>query len=563
MQNQQNGRKDVSIVGVYGGYLRREVYPKAVEMVRDGLAQDEIDLIRRKVRRKVNESGHFGRLIGELQELALSGNLRATDGQREDIGLAVVELVAGRNSADNLEAFMDVMDAIDRKFAKFNRPAVEKLLAAYCEWLKTHDENSALKVARERLDGWVKSKNKGVREEVAPIAQVLTQCTTPVPVKEAVVTEDVAELKAEAERLNAEAATCFDADDKALYKKGLLLELEAINLEEKIEGLGVRNETNGALPRGLLKMTPDCFVVQELIGNPATPVPLCNKSAIWGWDHQVTSTVFNMTKVGYTTMDALREVARQLGVPEEVCICHGLKDRHAHTSQLISIRGEFKPQFSHPQIFLRQLDRRRFSISGLHAGNRFSIYIVSGAKSVNLDGARQVSNFFGSQRLGKPGEEVSGRLLLEGDYNGAARVVLKTPSAERLRSAERSAGSWKGAFLHPSSKFSFEFLIQKWQSFLWNELLEEKLGNGGVPERLPMWSPANRDLYRHLWDPQQVLDEHAVKRIREFDRPTTIEPGDLQAEQNLIGWHVRFDLPPGAYATVVLSKIFDIEERHV
>jgi tRNA(Glu) U13 pseudouridine synthase TruD len=103
--------------------------------------------------------------------------------------------------------------------------------------------------------------------------------------------------------------------------------------------------------------------------------------------------------------------------------------------------------------------------------------------------------------------------------------------------------------------------VLRWQSFLWNTIVHEKFGKE-LPERFPMWTPATREIYTHLWNPGE-LNPVAMARLHDFSRRTFVEPKDLFARRNLLGWQLQFDLPPGAYATVVLSSIFDLEEKHI
>lgn len=314
------------------------------------------------------------------------------------------------------------------------------------------------------------------------------------------------------------------------------------------------------LPRGILKSSPDTFVVQELVGYPARAVELLDKTVIRGWDGSP-FTVFTMTKEGWTTSDACREVARQLGVRPADVSCHGRKDKHALTSQLIGVKGAFQPAFSHPQIFLKQLGGRTapLAING-HGGNRFNILIKSDATTLNLAAASRIPNFFGKQRLGTPGSEESGRLILEGDFAAAAKVMHEHPEGRLLERIREKTGSWKEACLHPDFSHELRFDVQKWQSYLWNGLLRQLLYNS-CPERLPAWSPdpETRERYRHLWDPQH-LDRGMTSLLPEFTRPTGIEPRNLRAERKPNGWNLTFDLPNGAFATEVLRHLFDLRE---
>lgn len=330
--------------------------------------------------------------------------------------------------------------------------------------------------------------------------------------------------------------------------------------------------SNNSLPAGVLKATPEDFVVQEIVrSDPPRAVSFCDESLILGWDGQSAVTVFSLSKVRWNTEDAVREVARQLHVSFDQIVFQGIKDKQARTSQLISVQGKFRPRFSHRDIYLVQLYGENVPLrrGGLY-GNRFNILIRSNATKLNLAAAAAVPNLFGHQRLGREGTEQAGRLLLEGENEEAIMLMLDNSASEdKLRRAKESAGgTWDDALSHPDFEFSFRFEIKKWQSFLWNQLLQEQMERLGdnLPERLPMWNTSARvsQMYKHLWDPDcSKLDHHALRALDIQERPTMVRPENFQAEREELGWRFNFDLFPGAYATVVLAQLFNLEERHM
>ncbi len=311
-------------------------------------------------------------------------------------------------------------------------------------------------------------------------------------------------------------------------------------------------------PKGILKATPECFVVQELTGPNATPVPLHSETAIYGPNGTAPVTIFHLVKRDVSTDDAMREVARQLRVNHEAVTNHGLKDRHAVTAQNVGVYGDFQPTFSHTHMTLRQVRTADRPLSpGGHRGNRFNILILSDVKEIDVSRLNEVPNVFGHQRFGTPmGYEV-GRLLLEGNFTKAADVERRYGSGLIDRIGSR-VGSWEEAFFAPAFLRETEFRIMQWQSHLWNTLLQKV---NYLPERLPMWSLENRRTYEFLWSPER-LEPRALKLLHPFVRKTTIQPKNLTVEREPMGWRFRFDLPPGAYATVVLSQVFDLQEKH-
>jgi tRNA(Glu) U13 pseudouridine synthase TruD len=339
---------------------------------------------------------------------------------------------------------------------------------------------------------------------------------------------------------------------------------------------------NSILPEGSLKETPDSFIVQEIVNsNQPYAVEFCDYSLIHGWDGNFSHTIFSLSKRGCSAEEAMDEVAHQLGVHFDDISVHGLKDKHAKTSQHIGVRGDFRPDFSHPDMNLVQLYGQNYPLAqGDIVGNRFKIFIVSTADKINEEAVKVVPNFFGKQRLGREGSEQVGRFFLEGKTGEALEILFQNREAVRkLKRAKKKAGggSWEEALSHPSYAFSRKFEVQKWQSYLWNKLRQEKqdqLGEG-IPFNLPMWNHKHKDIfemYKHLWDPSlldyKLLDLPIFQRLfgRRRYRPTTVSPVDFKAERKTLGWDVtlgwecKFDLPPGSYGTVVLDQVFDLKE---
>jgi tRNA(Glu) U13 pseudouridine synthase TruD len=321
-----------------------------------------------------------------------------------------------------------------------------------------------------------------------------------------------------------------------------------------------------ALPRGIIKSTTDSFVVQE-VDPDGNYVPLSDETLIRPWDGESKISVFELTKEGWSTEDATREVARQFRTDFNCVDTTGLKDKFALTSQRIGVRGNYNPFFRHRRIFLRHIGGAERLAR--HNGNHFSILVATDAQSIKLENASRFPNFFGPQRMGAEGSERIGRLLFEGKFTDAVEAVMMSPSRKRLEMAmdhERCSAS--EALFKRSFSFALKFELEKWQSVLWNALLTKLVterGLDGVPRTLPMWSsrPDVVEMYRPFWCPPKLgATTWATALARPFLRPTIITPSNLSVSQKPAGWELTFDLPPGSYATVLLSQLFQWEEVH-
>lgn len=313
------------------------------------------------------------------------------------------------------------------------------------------------------------------------------------------------------------------------------------------------------LPQGILKVTPDSFVVQELLSD-GTAVPLHEETSVVGPIEPNPITVFHMVKRGVAGQDALTLVARQLGVKIGDISSHGIKDRHAHTAQEIGVRGNFNPTFEHDNIVLRQVgSTQRTLLANQHRGNRFRIHVISNARSIDRERIVRVPNYFGTQRFGTPRGYEVGKFLLEGDLLQAEAILREERLGVKIDRLARRYRSLEDLLFGEELEFEVGIRILQWQSHLWN-LRREELGVN-APERLPMWTP-ELDEYDHLWNPEEVT-ERAVERLHRFIRPTWFYPGNLYYERKLVGWDFSFDLPGGAYATVLLSQVFSLTEKRI
>lgn len=177
---------------------------------------------------------------------------------------------------------------------------------------------------------------------------------------------------------------------------------------------------------GRIKDAPDDFLVEE--------IPLYEPGG------SGTHTYFCIEKRGMTTLHAVRNIARALGVPHRVIGYAGLKDAEAVTRQVLSVEHV-------PPERITALDRPNLRVlwTNLHTnklrlghlkGNRFVIR-VRGAEAGRLADARAtlerlardgVPNYFGAQRFGLRGDTWAlGRALLRRDWVEFISILLGRP----------------------------------------------------------------------------------------------------------------------------------------
>ena len=250
-----------------------------------------------------------------------------------------------------------------------------------------------------------------------------------------------------------------------------------------------------------IKQRPEDFVVRE--GYRFDPEP---DGPVW---------VYRMDKQKVSTLQALERISTQFAVRRrDLSIC-GLKDKQGRTEQLIGVRGGALGDSEVVQsgdLRLKLIGRAAQPLSSRNiTANRFEVTVrdlspeeaeraPESAAEVERVG---VVNYFDSQRFGflKHGQGFIARHLLRGDWEGALKAFLATPSeldrtddakvkafwrehwgewqlraphdaakryAPVLRRLREDPRDFKGAFLHIDRRLRTMALYEL-QSFLWNE----------------------------------------------------------------------------------------------
>lgn len=177
---------------------------------------------------------------------------------------------------------------------------------------------------------------------------------------------------------------------------------------------------------GTLKARPEDFYVQEL--------PAYEPS---GEGEHV---LMEVQKIGLSTFDAVDKLAEALKVSRLDIGYAGMKDRHAVTRQMFSVRGvspESAMAVRTPQLSVLWAARHGNKLRLGHLrGNRFAIRIrnVDPIAVTRVAGllkrleATGVPNYFGEQRFGRRGNnDLLGAALVRGDNRELARLLLGDP----------------------------------------------------------------------------------------------------------------------------------------
>jgi tRNA pseudouridine13 synthase len=197
-----------------------------------------------------------------------------------------------------------------------------------------------------------------------------------------------------------------------------------------------------------LKQQPDDFQVEEVTSvrpGPAGPFAL-----------------YRMEKRGWSTPDALAALRRRWHVEPRQLSFGGLKDRHAHTVQYLTVRHGPRRDLRHHDVHVRYLGQVGHPYTSHHIdANRFRITLreirddrrpalAARLAQVAADG---LPNYFDDQRFGSvvgPGGEFVGRLLVRGRFEEAVRLALaapyeydRAPQKEEKRVLNQHWGDWE------------------------------------------------------------------------------------------------------------------------
>lgn len=178
---------------------------------------------------------------------------------------------------------------------------------------------------------------------------------------------------------------------------------------------------------GRIKARPSDFVVEE--------IPLYEAG------DRGTHSFFCIEKTGLSTLRAIREIARALGIPHRNIGYAGLKDAEAVTRQVLSVEHVppdrlMKLEIPRVRVLWVRLHANKLRLGHLR-GNRFVIRLRGSPpgrlgdirQMMEFLGRRGVPNYFGSQRFGARGDTWQiGRAMLRQDWQEAIDLMLGRPS---------------------------------------------------------------------------------------------------------------------------------------
>lgn len=325
--------------------------------------------------------------------------------------------------------------------------------------------------------------------------------------------------------------------------------------------------------------SPERFVVEEL----AAYEPVGEGEHVYLW----------IEKRGISTMDAVKRLADRLGADARDVGYAGLKDRHATTRQWISVPRvdpERALEIREPDLAVLEARRHGNKLRTGHLrGNRFEVVVtIAAADEAELRArlaalaAGGVPNRYGEQRFGAAGDNAaSGLALLRGERRERNHRLRKL-----LMSAAQSAVFNRALELRAAAPGGLRAVragdvLQKVASgglFITEDVAldQTRVDAGELVITGPL--PGGREKEPPPGSPARALEDEAMAAVgathEDFARagrdlpgarrpllvPLTLGDPPVQPEpaapgQDGVALRLRFSLPAGSYATVVIDAL--------
>lgn len=389
-----------------------------------------------------------------------------------------------------------------------------------------------------------------------------------------------------------------------------------------LKGFGIHIPGKEFFSKGYVKLYPEDFIVEEIAKDSTvytvTYENVLNQSSVIP-DSPILCVT--LVKCNISTVEAIKDLSKQLHCDKSQIGYAGLKDEKAFTAQRISLKNvssEHLKKVSSPHYFLKDVVPGTNPIQkGVIAGNRFSIFVRTekGTKvdannfQKSLDNLKQRGfyNYYYLQRFGPPRllNFQAGVDLLKGNYEQVVKdIITKTTSNEslfyiRIRTELLARwGSWQEmlnvtspvascfldeqrllqSLLKDSTNFkkalhqipeTVALLVYSVSSLFFNKYIGEQVRSQGVlPRELPLLlsnDQADIDLYKKFLDPvkmypisfQNVLPFTIIRLQKRM--VSTMSTAKIHSYGvGAEGVALSFSLDTGQYATTFLAHLFNL-----
>ena len=293
--------------------------------------------------------------------------------------------------------------------------------------------------------------------------------------------------------------------------------------------------------------------------------------------------LLTVEKRGMNTAFAAKLLAQWAGIDEAGIGYAGLKDRHAVTVQRFSVH---LPKKVAPDIETLESDELRVLDHAWHAkklprgalaGNRFVLVLREAQGDREATDARLqaiamrgVPNYFGEQRFGRGGDNVANALVMFGgrrvarDQRSHLLSAARSQLFNRVLGARVAAGNWDAAL------DGEVWMLDGSRSVFGPEPLDDalaaRLAAFDIHPTAPLWGKGELRTIgaaaaleqESLADPESLALRAGLEKagLKQERRATRLRPQGLEWDwRDAETLELRFALPPGTYATTILSEV--------
>ena len=315
-----------------------------------------------------------------------------------------------------------------------------------------------------------------------------------------------------------------------------------------------------------LRASPEDFQVEEILGYD--PDGVGEHLLLW------------VEKRGANTDWVARELAKFAGVPPVAVGYAGLKDRHAVTRQTFSVQLAGRPDpdwstFPHAEVTVLAATRHSRKLKrGALRGNRFVLVLreVVGDRAQAESVLQRivthgVPNYFGEQRFGREGGNVAqARAMFAGRrVDRDKRSMLLSAARSQIFNQVLAARVERACWDTPleGEVWSLAGSRSWFGPEPFSDALAERLARGDIHPSGPLWGqgepPTQGDagaLEREIGAAHgDLVAGLAAARMDQERRPLRLLPGHLRWRWLDDAMELSFELPAGAYATVVVREV--------
>src|SRR3989344_7564386 len=267
--------------------------------------------------------------------------------------------------------------------------------------------------------------------------------------------------------------------------------------------------------------------------------------------------IFKLSKTNCDSFKVINNLSKALNIKNKLIGYAGNKDKLAITSQYVSFYKIPKERIERVKMHDVKLEFVGYAVDRINLGdlegNNFIIAVRDLSKKVILPKDLQLENYFGDQRFGnKANTHLVGKAIIKKDFKLACEL-LNIPMSNNDFIFE----------LRKQPRRLLRFYISSYQAFIWNKLLSNHLKK--QKDSLIIKSNSG-DLYISKSNIEDFkiplmpeLTTETVYRNAFIDvKNISFEYSDDELNKNKLKVVIKFFLPKGCYATMLISKLENI-----